>query len=181
MRLENIASDENSLTEKTITRENKCFYTQKKEAMQISKEPIKEAVRTALIDYCYDIVGCMHSTYKELSPGLPESIYQEALLIALKDAGYVDAVREYHHFPEFRGRQLTSHIQLDIMVPKDGRKIAIECKSIYRLGEKERLQLFGYLRGTGFPVGILVNFGSYPKAEIERYYYDCCSNIIKAF
>ena len=29
---------------------------------------------------------------------------------------------------------------------------------------KERYQTFGYLRGTGWPIAILVNFGTSPKA-----------------
>lgn len=149
--------------------------------MYISKENLSESMRQSLVDYCYDIIGCMHDTYKELSPGLPEPIFQESLLMALHDAGYKDAVREYHHYPVFRGKQLTSHIQLDIMVPKQGRNIVIECKSISKLGDKERLQLYGYMRATEFPVGLLVNFGTYPKAEIERYYYDRKTNSIKAF
>lgn len=149
--------------------------------MYVSKDKMSDMLRQKLVNYCYDVIGCMHETYKELSPGLPEPIFQESLLIALHEAGYKDAVREYHHYPIFRGQKLSSHIQLDIMVPKQGRKIVIECKSISRLGDKERLQLFGYLRATEFPVGILVNFGSYPKAEIERYYYDAKTNSIKAF
>ncbi len=149
--------------------------------MYIAKEELNNCLRQSLVDFCYDVIGCMHNTYKELSPGLPEPIFQESLLIALKEAGYKDAVREYHHFPKFRGVKLSSHIQLDIMVPKQGRNIAIECKSITKLSDKERIQLFGYLRATEFPVGILVNFGSFPKAEIERYYYDRNNNTIKAF
>ena len=149
--------------------------------MNISKETIDLALRQSLVNYCYDVIGCMHSVYRDLAPGLPEPIFQESLLYALHDAGYKDAVREYHHYPQFRGRRLTSHVQLDIMVPKSGSNIVIECKSIAKLADKERLQLFGYLRATEFPVGILVNFGTYPKAEIERYYYDKSNNTIKAF
>ena len=149
--------------------------------MLISKEQLSLSLKQSLIEYCYDIIGCMHHTYQSLSPGLPEPIYQESLLIALHNAGYNEAVREYHHFPVFEGHKLSSHIQLDIMVPKQGRNIVIECKAISKLGDKERLQLFGYLNATKFPVGILVNFGTYPKAEIERYYYNSQNNTIKAF
>ena len=35
------------------------------------------------------------------------------------------------------------------------------------------------LRGTSFPIAILVNFGTWPKAQIERYYYH--DDIIRAF
>ncbi|MBR5506469.1 MAG: GxxExxY protein [Clostridia bacterium] len=149
--------------------------------MYMFKEKLSDSLKRSLVEYCYDIIGCMHDTYKELSPGLPEPIFQEALQISLFDAGYKDAVREYHHYPKFRNKKLSSHIQVDIMVPKQGRNIVIECKSITKLGDRERLQLFGYLRVTKFPVGILVNFGSFPKAEIERYYYNHKSNTIEAF
>ncbi len=149
--------------------------------MYISKEQLSSTLRNSLVDFCYDIIGCIHDTYKELSPGMPEPVYQESLLIALREKGYTDAVREYHHNPCFRGKQLNSHIQLDIMVPKQGRNLVIECKSIMKIGDKERLQLYGYLRATEFPIGILVNFGTFPRAEIERYYYDCKTNMIKAF
>lgn len=149
--------------------------------MEISRDLLDESLRQSLVDYCYDIIGCMHQVYAELAAGLPEPIFQEALLIAIQNTGYVDAKREYQHYPVFRGHVLRSHIQMDIVVPKQGRNIVVECKSISRLTDKERLQLWGYLRGTGFPVGILVNFGSYPKAEIERYYYDSKNNTVKAF
>lgn len=149
--------------------------------MHISKEPLSPELHASLVEYCFDIIGCMHAVYKELSPGMPEPVFQESLLLALHEIGYVEAVREYVHHPVFRNQPLKSHIQLDIMVPKQGRNIVIECKSIMKLGDKERIQLYGYLRGTGFKVGILVNFGSYPKAEIERYYYDPKTNSIKAF
>ncbi|MCQ2250832.1 MAG: GxxExxY protein [Bacteroidales bacterium] len=149
--------------------------------MAKSRKPLDDSLREKLVEYCYDIIHCMHTTYKGLSAGLPEPIYQEALLIALQEMGYSEAVREYHHFPTFMGKRLSSHIQLDLMVPKKGRNIVIECKSISKLGDKERLQLYGYLRATEFPVGILVNFGSIPKAEIERYYYDKESGTITTF
>lgn len=149
--------------------------------MQISKCSIDERLKTRLVEITYKIVGCMHDTYKELSPGLPEPVFQESLLKALHDAGYKDAAREYIHHPVFRGVTLQASIKMDILVPTPTCNVVVECKAIARLTEKERLQLFGYLRGTEFPIGLLVNFGTYPKAQIERYYYDKNTNTIKAF
>ena len=54
-------------------------------------------------------------------------------------------------------------------------------KAIEEIGERERHQLFSYLIGTQFPIGILVNFASYPKAEIEKYYYDRKDGTITPF
>ena len=38
--------------------------------------------------------------------------------------------------------------------------------------DKERHQLFSYMVGTQFPIGILVNFATYDRAQIERYFLD---------
>lgn len=149
--------------------------------MQISKAPLDEAFRRRLIDITYRIVGCMHETYKELAPGLPETVFQECLLKALHDAGFYGAEREYVHHPVFRGVVLSSFVKLDIFVPSQECNVVIECKSISALTDRERLQLFGYLRATEFPIGLLVNFGTYPKAQIERYYYNKSTHSISAF
>lgn len=149
--------------------------------MQISKNKIPDETRSRLVAICYNIIGCIHSTYHELSPGLPEPVFQESLLIALHDAGFLGAEREYQHHPIFRGKVLKSSIKADLLVPTDDCKVVIECKAISCLTDKERLQLFGYLRGIECPIGILVNFGSFPKAQIERYYYNTKDNSIVAF
>ena len=33
------------------------------------------------------------------------------------------------------------------------------------------IPIFGYMRATKFPIGILVNFGTDRRAQIERYHY----------
>ena len=67
------------------------------------------------------------------------------------------------------------------MIPLERGNIVIECKSISKITEKERFQAFGYLRATLFPIAILVNFGTWPKAQIERYYFDRKNMIVHAF
>lgn len=67
------------------------------------------------------------------------------------------------------------------MLERSRGNIIIECKAIEEIGERERHQLFSYLIGTQFPIGILVNFASYPKAEIEKYYYDRKDGTITPF
>ena len=141
---------------------------------------LTEDLRKQLVDYTYKIVGCMHTVYKEVATGLPEPIFQECLEIALSEQGFVTH-REYQHSPVFHGVTLSSHIRLDFIVEGARGNVIIECKSIQNLTDRERMQLFGYMRATEFPIGILVNFGSFPKAEIERYYFDRKKNLISAF
>ena len=47
-------------------------------------------------------------------------------------------------------------------------KIILELKAVKELLDEHRAQLQNYLKATGFRLGLLVNFGHYPKIEIER-------------
>ena len=128
----------------------------------------------------YDIVGVIQDVHSELPQGMPEYLYQEALNIALGQSG-LNPVKEYQHHPEFRGQKMSSYLKMDIMIPRNRGNIIIECKAIEKLTSKEYQQLFSYLIGTKFPIGILVNFHAYPKVVIHRFYYDQRDNTITAF
>jgi GxxExxY protein len=43
----------------------------------------------------------------------------------------------------------------------------IEVKNVRMVAAKHRAQVFNYLKATGLRLGLLVNFGNYPKSEIE--------------
>ena len=47
-------------------------------------------------------------------------------------------------------------------------QIIDELKAAKELGNEHRAQVHNYLKATGFELGLLVNFGHYPKVEIER-------------
>ena len=47
-------------------------------------------------------------------------------------------------------------------------QIIVEIKALRRLSGTEKGQLLNYLKGTGFPIGILINFGSHGKLEWKR-------------
>ena len=120
----------------------------------------------------------MQYVHRQLGPGMPEYIYQEALSRKLVKEKF-DARKEFIYHPLFDGEQLESYIKMDMVVIMPRGNVIIECKSIKTITNKEQFQTFGYLRGTSFPIAILVNFGTWPKAQIERYYYH--DDIIWAF
>lgn len=122
----------------------------------------------------------MQYVHNVLGPAMPEYVYQEALVIKLKKEGF-DVVREFQCHPTFDSQVLSAFIKMDILVKLPDGNIIIECKSIAEIGDRERMQTFGYLCGTKYPFALLVNFGTYPKAQIERYYYDSESTTICAF
>jgi GxxExxY protein len=47
-------------------------------------------------------------------------------------------------------------------------KIVVELKAVKAIAPEHEAQLLNYLKATGMTLGLLVNFGSYPDAEIER-------------
>lgn len=132
--------------------------------------PVEEPKKSELVKACYELVGCLHEVYKQLGPGLPEYIYQEALAKILKSRGIVYR-KEVRFHPQFNGEPLEAYLKMDLVVESPVGNIIIECKAITQLAEKEHYQTFGYLRATKFPIGILVNFGTERRAQIERYHF----------
>ena len=49
-----------------------------------------------------------------------------------------------------------------------GHEIVVEIKAVKELSDKHRAQVYNYLKATGYRLGLLVNFGHYPKVEYER-------------
>ena len=107
--------------------------------------------------------------YKKLPCGFPEYIYQEALKKTFNRNG-VPHTKEYIHHPLFDGEVMESYIRMDFVVERNRGNIIIECKATDNITDKERHQLYSYMVGTQFPIGILVNFATYDRAQIERYY-----------
>jgi GxxExxY protein len=47
-------------------------------------------------------------------------------------------------------------------------KIILEIKAVSVLTDEHRAQVHNYLRATGHRLGLLANFGHFPKLEYER-------------
>jgi GxxExxY protein len=65
------------------------------------------------------------------------------------------------------GRQMA-----EIVYKNEGYRILGVCfeviKAVKELVSEHLAQVFNYLHATGYKLGLLVNFGSYPKVESER-------------
>lgn len=46
--------------------------------------------------------------------------------------------------------------------------LELELKAVSELADEHRAQVQNYLKATGFKLGLLVNFGHYPKIQFER-------------
>lgn len=66
---------------------------------------------------------------------------------------------------EYKGCPLRSKYEPDFMCYE---KIILELKAVTELCDEHRAQVQNYLKATGYRLGLLANFGHYPKMEIER-------------
>ena len=137
-----------------------------KKVIHMVQEPKKGELQKA----CYGIVGAMFEVYKQLGPGMPEYIYQEALTKEMVSAG-MTVHKEMQYHPLYKGVELEAYLKMDLVVELPIGNIIIECKALTQLTEREHYQTFGYLRATHWPIAILVNFGADHRAQIERYHY----------
>ena len=112
----------------------------------------------------YKIVGACFEAYREKGCGFLEPVYQECMEIELRLQGipYVPKkplALEYKHCP------LRSTYEPDFVCYE---KIVLELKAVTELTDEHRAQVQNYLKATGLKLGLLVNFGHYPKAQVER-------------
>lgn len=111
------------------------------------------------------IIGVFYEVYNELGCGFLESVYRNAMLIALRQRGL--HCEAEHPIPvHFRGEQIGSFFA-DILV--EG-KVILELKVVRHLEAAHEAQLLNYLRGTDIEVGLLLNFGT--RAHFRRFRLD---------
>ena len=110
----------------------------------------------------YRIRGAIFEVSKQLGPGFLESVYQKALAIELQSAG-LDVQTELPANIYYKHHLVGAH-RLDLVVEN---RVVLELKAQAQLPPSAEPQLINYLRATGLPVGLLVNF-TYPKAWIKR-------------
>lgn len=115
-------------------------------------------------DESYAIIGACFEVYKEKGCGFLEAVYQECVEIEF----------EYQNIPYisqkcldifYRGRKLEQIYKPDFMCFD---KIIIEIKAAQILAKEHQAQVMNYLKATGYELGLLVNFGHYPKLEYDR-------------
>ena len=104
------------------------------------------------------IIGVFYDVNNELGHGFLESVYEDAMAIALRDAG-LEIGRQVPIPVWFRGHRI-GDFKADIVV--DG-KIVLELKTARTLDPTHEAQLLHYLKATEFEIGLLLNFGSRPQ------------------
>ena len=104
----------------------------------------------------YQIRGAIYDVYKNLGPGLLESVYEEVMVYELQKRG-LKVERQVEVPIHYDGHLLKTSLRLDLLV--EGRVI-VELKSVKEMQDVFWKQTRTYLRLLGLNVGILVNFNT---------------------
>lgn len=104
----------------------------------------------------YEIRGAVYDVYKELGPGLLESVYEEALCFELEKRG-LTVERQVQVPIKYKGMVLKTELRLDLLVEN---QVIIELKSVEEMKKVFYKQLLTYLRLMNKRVGLLVNFNT---------------------
>lgn len=104
----------------------------------------------------YEIRGAVYDVYKELGPGLLESVYEEALCFELEQRG-LTVERQVQVPIKYKDNVLKTELRLDVLVEK---QVIVELKSVEEMKKVFAKQLLTYLRLMDKRVGLLVNFNT---------------------
>jgi GxxExxY protein len=100
------------------------------------------------------VIGCAIEVHRFLGPGLLESTYESCLQHELIAKGH--KVERQRGVPiVYRGLRLDCGYRLDLVVDD---AVIVEVKSVENLIALHSAQLISYLRLTGLPLGLLINF-----------------------
>ena len=115
----------------------------------------KQLIHAELTD---QVLGTFFAVYNELGNGFLESVYREAMALALKQAG-LRIERERPVPVYFRGVAI-GDFRADLLV--EG-AVLLELKVARTLDRVHEAQLLHYLKATEIEVGLLLNFGLKPE------------------
>ena len=113
----------------------------------------------------FRIRGACFEVYKLKGCGFTEPIYQECLETELElQAIPFDPQQQFPLL--YKGRRLKHTFIPDLVCFG---KIILELKAVPNLTDEHRAQIINYLQATGMQLGLLINFGHFPKIQIERF------------
>ena len=108
------------------------------------------------------ILGCCFEVMNELGPGFLERLYKNALLLAMREKNL--QVETEKPFEVVFRNKVIGRYNADLVVEK---KVIVELKCCESLVREHQAQVFNYLRVSGLPIGLLVNF-RHRKLEYQR-------------
>jgi len=115
------------------------------------------------------VIEAAIEVHRELGPGYLESIYENALVIALQQRGLVVQQQVLIEIP-FRGNVVGTH-RLDLLVENGSERLVIENKAAKAFEDIHFATVRSYLKATKIGVGLLLNFNAV-TLQIKRVVLD---------
>jgi len=115
-----------------------------------------EKLTSLILSACFEVSN-------ELGVGFLESVYEKALMVALREKGLA-AQAQVPLSVSFRGESVGDFFA-DILV--EG-QVLLELKAVKSIAPEHVAQILNYLKATKIDVGLLINFGS-SKLEYRRF------------
>ena len=106
------------------------------------------------------VVDAAFHLHRDIGPGLLESVYEALLAEKLRGRG-LEVDRQLPIDINFDGIRINDAFRADLVVE---RKLLVELKSTEKFVPVHGKQVLTYVRLTGLPLGLLINFG----AEVFR-------------
>ena len=113
----------------------------------------------------YAILGACFEVYREKGCGFLEAVFQECLGLEFELQNTPSKAQVAMPL-SYKGRPLVQRYIADFICYD---KVIVELKAVSKITDEHRAQIQNYLHATGLRVGLLVNFGHFPKVEHERF------------
>jgi GxxExxY protein len=112
----------------------------------------------------FAIRGAIYAVYREMGAGFLEAVYQECLHREFTQQ-HIPFVAQKKLPLSYKGEPL-NQIYIADFICYD--LIIVELKAVQTVSDYHRAQVHNYLKATGFRLGLIANFGSYPAATVNR-------------
>ncbi|MBR3830114.1 MAG: GxxExxY protein, partial [Muribaculaceae bacterium] len=110
------------------------------------------------------VIDCAYKVRHELMNGYLESVYENALMLELRNCG-INAENQVPLKVLYKG-VVVGEYRIDILVENC---LIVEIKAVSDINSAHEAQLVNYLTATNIDNGLLINFGS-EKLEVKRKY-----------
>ncbi|MEM7114502.1 MAG: GxxExxY protein [Chloroflexota bacterium] len=106
------------------------------------------------------VIGCFYTVYNTLGYGFLEKVYENALVIELRQKGLT--VQQQFPIEVFYKGDTVGKYFADLLIED---KIILELKAAKIIAQSHLVQLQNYLKASQIELGFVFNFGPQPKFE----------------
>ena len=108
------------------------------------------------------VIDCAIEVSRRLGTGFLESVYENALCVELKK--HAVSFRQQKSLKVIYKGEVVGRFVTDIAIEN---KLLIELKVASKIDSAHKAQVINYLKATGIPVALILNFGT-PKMGVQR-------------